>query len=220
MTPSLLAPLLDLDAALMLLVSFAMLTQRRLATLINLFAFQGVLLAGASALAGLAEIRTALLEAALLTLALKGAVLPAILGRTRRRLGVSWEDTSEDHAVAVHLLGLVVVIVAFTEAVPLGRLVPETPGRVLGAALAMIGLALLMMITRRTALAQVVGFLTLENGLFFAATCAVHGMPMLVELGIAFDVLVVTVIFGILFLHIHRQFDSLDVGRLETLREE
>ncbi len=209
--------LIDLDAALLLLVAFAMLGARRLATLINLFALEGVLLAGASALAGVEDGRVALEQAALLTLVLKGLVLPFLLHRTRRGLGVRWDDAAPAHSVGVHLLALAVVVAAFTEAAPL---VAGGAGRDLAMGLAVVGLALLMMITRRTALAQVVGFLTLENGLLFAAVSAVRGMPMLVELGIAFDVLVVTVIFGIFFLHIHRQFDSLDLARLETLREE
>jgi hydrogenase-4 component E len=211
------AALVDLDAALCLLVAFAMLGQRRLATLIDLLALEGFLLAGASALVGRADGRIALEEAALLTLVLKGLVLPWLLHRTRRSLGVRWDDASPAHSVGVHLFGLAIVIAAFTLAAPL---VAGGAGDDLAMAFAVVGLALLMMITRRTALAQVVGFLTLENGLFLAAVSAVRGMPMLVELGIAFDVLVVTVIFGVFFLHIHRRFDSLDLARLETLREE
>ncbi len=209
--------LIDFDAALLLLVVFAMLGQRRVGTLINLFALEGMLLAAASVLEGLVQARPELEEAALLTLVLKGLVLPWLLHRMRRVLAVRWDDESPAHSVGIHLLGLAVVVAAFAEAAPL---VTGGAGRDLAMALAVVGLALLMMITRRTALAQVVGFLTLENGLFLAAASATGGMPLLVELGIAFDVLVVTVIFAVFFLHLQRRFDSLDLARLETLREE
>ena len=69
----------------------------------------------------------------------------------------------------------------------------------------------MMMITRRKAVPQVIGFLAMENGLFFAATSATYGMPMVVELGIALDVLVGTFIFGIFFFQIRETFDSLDI---------
>jgi hydrogenase-4 component E len=77
-----------------------------------------------------------------------------------------------------------------------------------------------MMITRRKAVSQVVGFLAMENGLFFAATSAVYGMPMVVELGIALDVLVAVFILGIFFFHIQEQFESLDLHHLEKLKED
>jgi hydrogenase-4 component E len=76
------------------------------------------------------------------------------------------------------------------------------------------------MITRRKALSQIVGFLAMENGLFFAATSATYGMPMVVELGVALDILIGMVILGVFFFQIREQFDSLDLQHLEQLREE
>ncbi|HET7065906.1 MAG TPA: formate hydrogenlyase, partial [Rudaea sp.] len=78
----------------------------------------------------------------------------------------------------------------------------------------------LMMITRRKAISQIVGFLAMENGLFFAATSATYGMPMVVELGVALDVLIGMVILGVFFFQIREQFDSLDLQHLEQLRED
>jgi hydrogenase-4 component E len=77
----------------------------------------------------------------------------------------------------------------------------------------------MMMITRAKAVPQVIGFLSMENGLFFAATSATYGMPMVVELGIAIDVLVGAFIFGIFFFHIRETFDSLDIHHMEKLKE-
>ena len=80
-------------------------------------------------------------------------------------------------------------------------------------------LSFLMMITRSKAVPQVIGFLAMENGLFFAATSATYGMPMVVELGIALDVLVGMLILGVFFFQIREQFDSLDIRHLEKLKD-
>ena len=80
-------------------------------------------------------------------------------------------------------------------------------------------IAMLMLVTRRKAITQVVAFMSLENGLFFAAVSATHGMPMVVELGIAFDVLIAAVIFGIFFFHIRDSIETLDVDMLNRLAE-
>jgi hydrogenase-4 component E len=77
-----------------------------------------------------------------------------------------------------------------------------------------------MMITRAKAVPQVIGFLSMENGLFFAATAATYGMPMVVEFGIAFDVLVGMFILGVFMFQIREQFDSLDISHLEKLKED
>jgi hydrogenase-4 component E len=85
--------------------------------------------------------------------------------------------------------------------------------------MAVVLLGMLMLVSRGKAVAQVVGFMSLENGLFFAAVAATHGMPMVVELGIAFDVLVAAVIFGVFFFHIRDSIESLDVDQLNRLSE-
>ncbi|MNT62348.1 Hydrogenase-4 component E [compost metagenome] len=81
-------------------------------------------------------------------------------------------------------------------------------------------LSFLMMITRSKAVPQVIGFLAMENGLFFAATAATYGMPMVVELGIALDVLIGVLILGVFMFQIREQFDSLDIRHLEKLKED
>ena len=91
----------------------------------------------------------------------------------------------------------------------------------LGIALACVLLSFLMMITRAKAVPQVIGFLAMENGLFFAATtAATYGMPMVVELGIALDVLIGVLILGVFMFQIREQFDSLDIRHLEKLKED
>lgn len=89
----------------------------------------------------------------------------------------------------------------------------------LAAALSIVLLGLLVMITRRNAVSQVVGFMSLENGLILAAV-GVKGMPLVVELSVAFEVMVAFIVFGIFFFHIRERFDTLDVQDIERFRGE
>ena len=115
--------------------------------------------------------------------------------------------------------GIVLVIFAFNLAAPISQFAGTITKSTLGIAMASIFLSFLMMITRRKAVSQVIGFLAMENGLFLAATGATHGMPMVVELGIALDVLVGVFIFGVFFFQIRETFDSLDLEHMEKLKE-
>ena len=117
-------------------------------------------------------------------------------------------------------IGLALVIFAFNLALPISALAGTITRSTLGIALAVVMLAFLMMITRSKAVPQVIGFLAMENGLFFAATSATYGMPMVVELGIALDVLIGMFILGIFFFQIRAAFDSLDLRHMEKLKED
>jgi hydrogenase-4 component E len=118
------------------------------------------------------------------------------------------------------LIGIALVIFAFNLALPITQWAETITRSTLGIAIASVLLSFLMMITRRKAVPQVIGFLAMENGLFFAATSTTYGMPMVVELGIALDVLIGTFIFGIFFFQIRETFDSLDIRHLEKLKED
>ena len=211
--------LINLGAAIMLLLAFAMLAQRRVLTLIDLYAAQGLTLACSTAVVAWGTHQPHLYASAALTLALKVALLPWLLYRLIRRLDVRWEFEGLLNVPTTMLLGIVLVVFAFNLAVPISELASTVTRATLGIAMATVLLAFLMMITRRKALAQVIGFRSMENGLFFAATSATYGMPMVVELGIALDVLVGMLILGVFFFQIREQFDSLDLRHLESLRE-
>ena len=157
---------------------------------------------------------------AALTLALKVIVLPLILYRLTDRLELRWDTETGLRIPTTMLVGVVLVVFAFGLAQPISSLAGSVTQSTLGIAIAVVMLAFLMMITRRKAVTQVIGFLAMENGLFFAATSATNGMPMVVEFGIALDVLVGAIILGIFFFQIREQFDSLDLHHLERLREE
>jgi len=213
------AQLINLFAAVLLLLAFAMLAQRRVLTLINLFAAQGFALACSTAIVAYATHQSHLYGSAALTLLLKVFVLPWLLHRLINQLDVRWEFETLINVPTTMIIGIVLVVFAFNLAVPISQLASTVTRSTLGIAMASVLLAFLMMITRRKAIPQVIGFLAMENGLFFAATSATYGMPMVVELGIALDVLVGMLILGVFFFQIREQFDSLDLKHLEKLRE-
>ncbi len=218
------APPLDLQiinalAALLLLLSFAMLSQRRIVSLVNLLALQGLMLTAATVLLAWRTGETHLYLSALLTFALKVVFLPWMLHRLIRRLEVYWDTEPLINIPGTMLIGVLIVVFAFGLAQPIAELASTATRSALGIAVAVILLAFLMMITRTKAMSQVIGFLSMENGLFFGAMSATHGMPMIVELGIALDILVAMLVLGVFFFQIREQFDSLDLHHLETLKE-
>jgi hydrogenase-4 component E len=212
--------LLNTFAAILLLSSFAMLAQRRVVTMVNLLALQGLLLGLATLLLAWRTGNNHLYVSASMTLALKALFLPWLLHRLIRRLGVYWDSEPLLNITATMLLGLLVVIFAFGLAQPIAALATTSTRSSIGIAVAVVLLAFLTMITRRKAMSQVVGFLSMENGLFFGAMSATYGMPMIIELGVALDVLVAMLVLGVFFFQIREQFDSLDLHHLESLKEE
>jgi hydrogenase-4 component E len=212
--------LLNTCAALLLLVSFAMLSQRRIVSLVNLLALQGTLLCAATLLLAWRTGQHHLYLSAALTLALKVVGLPWLLHRLIRRLEVYWDTEPLINMPGTMLVGLVTVVFAFGLAQPIAELASTATRNAIGIAVAVILLAFITMITRRKAMSQVVGFLSMENGLFFGAMSATYGMPMVVELGVALDVLVAMLVLGVFFFQIREQFDSLDLHHLESLRED
>jgi hydrogenase-4 component E len=212
--------ILNMLAALFLLLAFAMLSQRRVVTLVDLLALQGALLCGATLLLAWRTNQAHLYFSALLTLGLKVAFLPWLLHRLIRRLGVYWDSEPLINISSTMLIGLLVVIFSFGLAQPIAALASTATRNAIGIAVAVVLLSFLTMITRRKAMSQVVGFLSMENGLFFGAMSATYGMPMIVELGVALDVLVAMLVLGVFFFQIREQFDSLDLHHLERLRED
>jgi hydrogenase-4 component E len=212
--------IINLLAAILLLIAFAMISQRRILSLINLFALQGFILTVSTCVVAYSSVQHHLYYSAGLTFFLKVLVLPWLLHRLIRKLKIKWDVETLINIPTTMLAGIVLVIFSFDLAAPISQLSASVTRGLIGIALACVLLSLLMMLTRRKAVSQVVGFLSLENGLFFAATSATHGMPLVVELGIALDVLVATFIFGIFFFQIRETFDSLDISHMETLKDD
>jgi len=152
--------------------------------------------------------------------AVAGGLLLALLHVLIRRLDVYWDSEPLLNVPGTMLIGLVTVVFAFGLAQPIAELASTATRNSLGIAVAVILLAFITMITRRKAMSQVVGFLSMENGLFFGAMSTTYGMPMIVELGVALDVLVAMLVLGVFFFQIREQFDSLDLHHLESLKED
>jgi hydrogenase-4 component E len=212
--------LINLFATLILLISFAMISQRRIVRLINLFMMQGVALVAASFLIGYMTNQTDLYVSGALTLVLKVIFIPWMLHRLIRKLNVRWDVEMLINIPTTMLVGIGLVIFSFSLALPVSRLSHSIAGASLGIALACVLLSFMMMIIRSKAVPQVIGFLSMENGLIFAATTVTNGMPMIVEFGIALDVLVGVLILGVFMFQIREKFDSLDIHNLEALKED
>ena len=211
---------INLLGAVLLLLAFAMISQRRILSLIHLFTMQGAILVVATAVVGYATKQPHLFVSAALTLVLKVVLIPILLHRVIDRLEVRWDTEPLINIPTTMLIGILLVIFAFNLGLPIARFSTTVARGTLGIALACVLLSFMMMITRAKAIPQVVGFLSMENGLFLAATSATYGMPMVVELGIALDVLIGVLILGVFMFQIREQFDSLDIRHLERLKED
>lgn len=206
-------------AALVGLSSFLMLGQGRLLRLILVFALQGLLLSLTTVLAAYTQHSQHLYVSALLTLLLKVVVIPGMLRRQVRQMNLHRDLEALSNNTAVILGGASLMVFSYYILYPIVQTSSAIMLNALAVSLTVVLLGMLLMISHRQAFAHVVGFMSIENGLFFAAIVATNGMPMVVELGIAFDVLVAAVLFGIFFFHIRTSIDSLDVDRLNRLSE-
>lgn len=206
-------------AALVGLTSFLMLGQGRLLRLIFVFGLQGLLLSLTTALAAFSLNNHHLYISAILTLALKVMFIPWMLRRQVLQMNIHRDVEALSNNTLLMMGGASLMVFSYYILHPIVQTSSAVMLNALAVSLSVMLLGMLLMISHRQAVAHVVGFMSIENGLFFAAIVATNGMPMVVELGIAFDVLVAAVLFGIFFLHIHTSIDSLDVDRLNRLNE-
>lgn len=206
-------------AAMILVTSFALLAQSRVVATIRTFAWQGWLLALTAALVAWHADQPHLYISALLAAGLKGVLIPVLLTRQARQLGILRDADTIIRPGTVLLIAGALVVFSYSVALPIEQLVAGVTRDVLAISLANVLLGMLMLVIRRKAMTQVVGFMALENGIFFAAVAATQGMPMVVELGVAFDVLVAVVLFGIIFFHMRESIESLNVDDLNRLSE-
>ncbi|NCO52880.1 MAG: formate hydrogenlyase [Deltaproteobacteria bacterium] len=207
-------------AALVLFTSFLLLAQGRIVSLIHTFAWQGGLLCAATCLMAINSGRYHLLISALLTLALKVFFIPWQLRRLVLRLDIRREVETIGNPSLIMLAGGALVLFSYYVVLPIRELSLLAARNTIAVSLAVILIGMLMIISRRKAVAQVIGFMSMENGLFFAAVVATYGMPMVVELGVAFDVLVAAILFGIFFFQLRAGIGSLDVDHLNRLHEK
>jgi hydrogenase-4 component E len=203
----------------LVLVSFMLLYQDRMFGLLNVFALHAVVLSASVAWQGQIQGAPHLYITALIALVLKALIIPLALRRMVVRLGI--HRTIETvvgvgptmlAGMGLVALSMVVMLRATQTADPLAR-------EDLAFALSVVLLGLLMMVTRRNAVSQIIGFMSLENGLILAATGA-KGMPLVVEISVAFSVLVAFIVIGVFLFRIRERFDSVDVSALDAFRGE
>jgi hydrogenase-4 component E len=206
-------------AGLLVLISFLQLYQDRLYALLNVFALHALVLAMSVAWQAFIQDAPHLYVTAVLALVFKAIVIPVVLHRIIVKLGIHREIEQVVGAGPVMLggigcvaLSMVVMLRVTQDADPLAR-------EDLAFALAVVLLGLLMMVTRRNAVSQVVGFMSLENGLVLAATGA-KGMPLVVEISVAFSILIAFIVIGIFLFRIRERFDTVDLQALDRFRGE
>jgi hydrogenase-4 component E len=206
-------------AGSLVLISFLELYQDRLYSLLNVYAAHALVLAASVAWQAFIQDAPHLYVTAMIALVFKAIIIPVALHRMIVKLGIHREI---EKVVGVGLamlagIGLValsmVVMLRVTQQA--GRLAQED----LAFALSVVLLGLLMMATRRNAVSQVVGFMSLENGLVLAATGA-KGMPLVVEISVAFSILIAFIVIGIFLFRIRERFDTVDVQALDHFRGE
>src|ERR671923_455359 len=206
-------------AGSLVLVSFLMLYQDRLSALLNTYALHALVLALSVAWQAFIQDAPHLYLTAAIALMFKAAVIPVTLHRIVRRLGIHREIETVVGIGLTMLAGMALVALAMAvmlrvtpEAAPLAR-------QDLAFALAVVLLGLLLMVTRRNAVSQVVGFMSLENGLVLAAAGA-RGMPLVVEISVAFSVLIAFFVIGVFLFRIRERFDTVDVAAIDRFRGE
>ncbi len=217
--PSLLFDVAHLLAGSMLVLSFLLLYQDRIMAVVNVFAFQAIVLAMSVAWQAVVQDAPHLVVTAALALVVKGFVIPTALHRIIRQLAIHREIEQVIGAGPTMLTGLGLVALSILLVQPVGSETSIYTREDLAFALAIILLGLLMMITRRNAVTQVVGFMSLENGLILAATGA-KGMPLVVEISVAFSILIAFIVFGVFVFRMRDRYDSVDVSALDRFRGE
>jgi hydrogenase-4 component E len=204
-------------AGMMLVISFALLYQQRIAAVLNAFAAQSITLALAVAWAAWSEGRPDLFITATIAFLLKGVVIPVALHRTVTRLGVHREVEKVVGVGMALLVGLALCGLAQALVVKIAPAAAGLGRDELALAMAIVLLGFLMMIVRRNAVTQVVGFMSMENGLILAATGA-RGMPLVVEVSVAFSVLIALFVFAVFVFRIRERFDTIDIEALDRMR--
>ena len=206
-------------AGSIVLLSFVLLYQDRLPALINIFAIQSFILSGSVAWQALAQDAPHLLITAAIAFGFKAVAIPLALHRLVRSLNIHRDIEAVGGIGPTMLVGMALVGLA------LALMLRATPGvsafarEDIAFALSVVLLGLLIMVTRRNAVGQVIGFMSMENGLVLASTGA-KGMPLVVESSVAFSILIAFIVIGIFLFRIRERFDSVDVTVLESFRGE
>ncbi|WP_030886489.1 MULTISPECIES: hypothetical protein [Streptomyces] len=227
MSESAFTQLLDLACGAFLLAAVVVLWRRELAAIVRLFALQGLALAAIALLLGVHEERWDLIAVALGIGALRAGLLPYLIRRALTALvndgsggGGEARETQPLVNVAASLLtAAALTLLAYAVTRPLVELDPTPATRALPVGLAVVLIGFFVLVTRRRALAQVVGFLLLDNGITATAFLAASGVPLIVELGVSFDVLLAVLVLQLLTTRMREAFGTTDLDDLRELHD-
>lgn len=204
-------------AGALLLLSFILLYQVRLSALINVFAVHASVLAASVAWQAYIQDAAHLYVTAMIALLFKAVIIPVSLKRIIYKLRIHRTVEIIGGVRLTMLLGMMLTALALVVMLPATTASSPLDREDLAFALAIILLGLLMMVTRRNAVSQIIGFMSLENGLVLAAAGA-NGMPLVVEISIAFSILIAFIVIGIFLFRIRERFDTVDLYELDRVR--
>jgi hydrogenase-4 component E len=204
-------------AGLLVLVSLAMLYQDRLYALINVLALHALLLAASVAWQAWVHDAPHLYITAAIALGFKAIAIPMALRRMIFRLGIHREIEAVVGTGPTMLAAIALIALSMEVMLPVTAGIDPVSREDIALALSVVLIGLLMMVTRRNAVSQVAGFMSLENGIVLAATGA-QGMPLVVEISVAFSVLIAFIVIGIFLFRIRERFDTVDVEALDAFR--
>ena len=207
-----------LCAAGMLVSLYLMVGQKALVVAIRLYGVQSLLLGLVGAATGFADQRPHLYVTAALTIAMKALLIPWFLLRVIDKVGIRREIEPYVNVPASLLLCLGLTVVGYRVSLGMAGASQGVTHQIVGVALSMVLIGLFLMVTRRKAITQILALLTIENAVFLVALGATSGMPLVVELGISFDVILAVLILGVLVNRIVDRFESMDTSRLSNLR--
>jgi hydrogenase-4 component E len=206
-------------AGSLVLISFLELYQDRLYALLNIYAAHALALATSVAWQAFIQDAPHLYVTAMIAFVFKAIIIPVALHRMIVKLGIHREIEKVVGVGSTMLAGMGLVALSIVVMLRTTHNADPLAQEDLAFALSVVLLGLLMMITRRNAVGQVVGFMSLENGLVLAATGA-KGMPLVVEISVAFSILIAFIVIGIFLFRIRERFDTVDVRALDQFRGE
>jgi hydrogenase-4 component E len=212
------ADILILSAAGMLVSVYLMVGQRALFTAIRLYGAQSLLLSVVAATIAFSDERPDLYVTAALTLGLKAILIPWFLMRMIDRIGIHREIEGFLNVPASLLVSLALTVIGYRVSTGFPESARGVSHHLIGVALSMLLIGLFLMVTRKKAITQILALLTVENAVFLVAVGVTSGMPLVVELGMSFDVMLAVLILGILVHRIVDRFESMDVSQLSKLK--
>jgi len=220
MTQTTYAGLLDLAAGAFLLTAVLIVWRRELRAIVRLLAWQGMALAAIPLVEGVYQGDRAMVIVGVIVLLLKALVLPVLLGRA---VGTEDQERREStplvNTTASLLITAGLTVLAYAVTRPIIALDPTEATRAVPAAFAVILIAVFVMVSRRRALSQAVGFLMLDNGIAATGFLITAGVPLIVELGASLDALFAVLVLGVLTGRMRRAFGDTDLDQLRELRD-